>query len=346
LARLTARRPFRSSHPRAGMAVPTFVDRVTLHARPGDGGNGVRLGPPREVQAAGRPGRRQRRPGGDIVLPSSTPTSPPCWSTTTARTSKAEQRRPRSRAAPQRRARQRPRPARAGRHPGGGPPGGEVLADLVGAGSEIRDRTGRPGRSGQRGALAPASARHPASHCSASRATSSRSCLELKTVADVGPRRLPQRGQVQLDRRDVGRAPARRSPTTRSRPGAQSRRRDAPATRLHRRRRPRAHPRRQPRARDWAWSSCATSSAAASSCTCSTARRIEPGRNPVDDLDVIENELRGVRRPAGPASPGGPQQDRRARRRRHRRNRSKRISKSAGCGSSRCPQPRVRAPAN
>ena len=50
------------------MAVPTFVDRVTLHVSAGRGGNGVRLGAPREVQAARRPRRRQRRPGGSVIL--------------------------------------------------------------------------------------------------------------------------------------------------------------------------------------------------------------------------------------------------------------------------------------
>ena len=47
---------------------------------------------------------------------------------------------------------------------------------------------------------------------------------------------------------------------------------------------------------------------------------IEPGRNPADDLDVIENELTQVRRPGRPAPAGGAQQGRRSRRARHRRH--------------------------
>ena len=41
---------------------------------------------------------------------------------------------------------------------------------------------------------------------------------------------------------------------------------------------------------------------------------IEPGRNPVEDLDIIENELTPVRRPRRPPAPGRAQQGRRARR--------------------------------
>ena len=40
------------------MAIPSFVDQVTLHVFGGNGGHGVRLGPPGEVQAAGWSGRR------------------------------------------------------------------------------------------------------------------------------------------------------------------------------------------------------------------------------------------------------------------------------------------------
>ena len=42
---------------------------------------------------------------------------------------------------------------------------------------------------------------------------------------------------------------------------------------------------------------------------------LEPGRDPLTDLDVIEAELRGVRRARGPAASGRAEQDRRARRR-------------------------------
>ena len=58
---------------------------------------------------------------------------------------------------------------------------------------------------------------------------------------------------------------------------------------------------------------------------------MEPGRNPVDDLDVIENELAPVRRPRGPAPAGRAQQDRRPRRPRHRRHRRRRPARARAC---------------
>ena len=54
---------------------------------------------------------------------------------------------------------------------------------------------------------------------------------------------------------------------------------------------PGADPRRPPGQAGSAWSSCATSSAAPCWLTSSTARPSNPGRDPLTDLDVIEEEL-------------------------------------------------------
>ena len=62
---------------------------------------------------------------------------------------------------------------------------------------------------------------------------------------------------------------------------------------------------------------------------------IEPGRNPEDDLDVIEHELASLRRSRRPAAPGRAQQDRRARRPRDGRHRRAPTSRRAACRSSR-----------
>ena len=59
---------------------------------------------------------------------------------------------------------------------------------------------------------------------------------------------------------------------------------------------------------------------------------MEPGRNPVEDLDVIENELDPVRRPRGPAAPGRAEQDRRTRRPRDRRHGDRRAARPRAAG--------------
>ena len=70
------------------MAVTTFVDRVVLHVAAGRRRQRLRLGPPREVQAARRPRRRQRRPRRRRHPRRRPATSPRCSTTTTARTAR------------------------------------------------------------------------------------------------------------------------------------------------------------------------------------------------------------------------------------------------------------------
>ena len=192
----------------------TFVDRVVLHLQAGDGGHGCVSDPPGEVQAVRRAGRRQRR---------------------------ARRRRPPRRRPGRAHAARLPLPAahqgreRQGRRraPTATAP---TAQDLVLQGARRHGRADRrrarcwptwsasaprsrwPAAAGA-GAATPRwptpAARRPASPSWASPASQLDVVLELKSVADVGPGRLPVGRQVVADRRDL-RGQARRSPTTRS----------------------------------------------------------------------------------------------------------------------------------
>ena len=156
------------------MAVPTFVDRVTLHVSAGRGGNGVASVHREKFKPLGGPDGGNGGPGGSVILR----VDPDV--TTLLDYHHSSQRRAEHGG------------HGAGAHKNGGhgddlvlpvPDGtvvtdatGEVLADLVGPGTELVVAAGRPRRPRQRRAGLAASARRPASRCSASPATSSRSC--------------------------------------------------------------------------------------------------------------------------------------------------------------------------
>ena len=174
----------------------TFVDRVVLHVAGGNGGHGVRLRAPGEVQAARRPGRGQRRarrrrdPGRRRRVTTT------CWSTTTPRT-----------AGPTNGA-----PGQGGNRTGAN---GQDLVLPVPHGTVVRPRRRtcwptcrwpglgrgrprRPRRPGQRRAGRRRAARPPASRCSASPAsesTSSSSSRPSPTSALVG---FPSAGKSSL----------------------------------------------------------------------------------------------------------------------------------------------------
>ena len=84
---------------------------------------------------------------------------------------------------------------------------GEVLADLVGVGHQVRGRPGRARRARQRRHWPTPAARRRASPSSASRASVVDVVLELKSVADVGLVGFPVGGQVLADLGDL-RGPA------------------------------------------------------------------------------------------------------------------------------------------
>ncbi len=123
-------RPQRPLRKDTTMAVPTFVDRVTLHVIAGRGGNGVASVHREKFKPLGGPDGGNGGPGGSVILrvdPDVTTLID--YHHNALRTARA--RRPRCRCAPQRVPRRGPRPARARRHRGD---------------RRDRRRAGRPGR--------------------------------------------------------------------------------------------------------------------------------------------------------------------------------------------------------
>ena len=194
-------------------AVTTFVDRVVLHVAAGDGGHGCASVHREKFKPLGGPDGGNGGRGGDVVLvvdPSTT-------------TLLDYHHRPHRRATTA-------QPGQ-GDHRSGADGDDLVLPVPDGTVVKARRRRGarRPGRrrhaatssprAGAAGSATPRcldrAARRRASRCSASRATPATSSLELKTRRRRRAGRLPQRRQVQPDRGAVAR-PGRRSPTTRS----------------------------------------------------------------------------------------------------------------------------------
>ena len=277
--------------------MPRFVDRVVIHARAGNGGNGCASVHREKFKPLGGPDGGNGGRGGSVVLvvdpqvhtlldfhfhPHVAPSDkggPGRATTATAATAATSSSRfptaPWSKTTTASCSSTWSAPA-----PGSRPPR-------------------RTGRARQRGAGVDARARRPASRCSASRAGTATSLLELKTVADVGLVGFPSAGKSSAWSSAISAAKPKIAdyPFTTLRPNLGVV--QAGEHTVHRRRRPRPHPGRERGQAGSAWTSCGTSSAARCSCTCVDCATLEPGRDPISDLDVILGELAAYPVPEG-----------------------------------------------
>ena len=269
----------------------TFVDRVVLHVRGGDGGHGCASVHREKFKPLGGPDGGNGGNGGDVVLVVDPQT------TTLLDYHRAPHRR-----APSGKAGQ------GGNRNGAAgqdlvlpvPDGtvvrsadGAVLVDLVGAGTRWVVAAGGRGGLGN-AALASPRRKAPGFALLGEPGQAGDVMLELKTVADVGLVGFPSAGKSSLVAAlSAARPKIADYPFTTLVPNlGVVQAGDSP---VHRRRRAGPDPRRQRRAAGSGWSSCATSSAAPALVHVLDCATLEPGRDPLSDLDVIEAELGGVR---------------------------------------------------
>ena len=218
-----------------------FVDRVIVHVAAGNGGPRGLLGAPREVQAARRPRRgqrrrrRRRRPRGRPQRAHAAGLPPPP-------APEGRQRQARARAATGTAPAARTRSCACRPAPSSAPPTAAVIADLVGAGTRVVLAARRQGRPRQRraGQLPPQGPRLRAARRARRGRRRRHRAQEHRRRR---PGRLPVGGQVLAGRGDVrGPAEDRRLPVHHA--GAQPRRDPLRRHRLHDGRRPGPDPRR------------------------------------------------------------------------------------------------------
>ena len=316
----------------------TFVDQVTLHAQGGDGGNGCASVMREKFRPLGGPDGGNGGSGGDVVA-----IVDPGVTTLLE-----------FHHGPHKKA-QSGKPG-AGDHRHGAKaadivlrvpsgtivrtPGGEVLADLVGAGRVLRHRPRRSRRPGQcRPRLTPPQGSRLRAARRAGRVPRRGPGAQDRRRRRAGG--LPQRGQVQRRGRDVrGQAEDRRLPLHHA--GPQPRRRDGRRGRVHRGRRPRADPRGQP--------GQGPGPGVPAACRAVQRPRARPGLR--DDGSGSRSDrrpgrhrerARALRRAQRPAAAGRTEQDRRARRARAGRDGQADPRGSAATRSSRSPRRRTRA---
>ena len=298
------------------MAVPTFVDRVTLHVSAGRGGNGVASVHREKFKPLGGPDGGNGGPGGSVILR----VDPDVTTLLDYHHS------------PRRKAENGAQGAGGNRNGSHGgdlvlpvPDGtvvhearsGEVLADMVGAGTELVIARGGRGGLGN-AALASAKRKAPGFALLGEPGDELEIRLELKVVADIGLVGFPSAGKSSLI-----------AAMSRARPKIA----DYPFTTL------------VPNlgvvtagettftvadvpgliegaseGRGLGHDFLRHVERCAAIVHVIDTATLEPGRNPVEDLDIIENELSPLRRPRRPAAPGRAEQGRRARRLRDRRH--------------------------
>ena len=310
-----------------------FVDRVMVHVAAGNGGHGCLLGAPREVQAARRPRRRQRRRRRRRRPRGRPAACTRCSTSTTARTRRPATARP-GEGSNRHGARGEDQVLRVPAGTVVSTPDGEVLADLVGAGTRVR-RSPRGGRGGLgNAALANARRKAPGFALLGEPGEALDAVLELKSIADVGLVGFPSAGKSSL----IAAMSAARPKIA-----------DYPFTTLV------PEPRRDPRpatsSTRWPTSPGLIPGASTGKGLgvqflrhverCAVLVHVvdmatmEPGRDPESDIEALEHELRRVRRrrarPGRPAADRRPQQDRRARRAGAGRPRARRRWRSAAC---------------
>ena len=178
------------------MAVPTFVDQVTLHISAGRGGNGVASVHREKFKPLGGPDGGNGGPGGSVILrvdPDVT-TLIDYHHSPKRRAENGGQRR---RLPQERRPRRGPGPERPGRHgrPATGP--ATCYADLVGAGTEMVIAQGGRGGLGN-AALASSKRKAPGFALLGEPGDELEIVLELKVVADIGLVGFPSAGKSSL----------------------------------------------------------------------------------------------------------------------------------------------------